>query len=644
MEVISMMKRFFVLLTVLTLLTGCAAAEADVADAEPLTPVYEITQQKLPIYYFSLSNKSEEDFPLYFADGAEDLPFVDLRDWCEILNMIFMDTAEYDGYRVTASVDSEDIGIVMLQRENGSTMTCNFADGEIAFTDYNAFIQDTSGLYLNIAAIQSSAPGRTDVLGVMNSRERLGKSLLLNLRKKYGIPMIAQGGKYLVPLQTLSFLNLSGVNTAVFFNRQALIVCPVSEIKSPDVELMKVLGRDGFLTGELWEEAGNKTGSYQEKVAYVLDVISRTEVGRLFIEYLKEKMQESLAGLYYSGPRGQRSEALATYGYGELCMELDYNYGLQDAHHIDGFAEYFEQTGLTSKLLDLDASVADSAIGELADYWFDDGHSTYLANSYLADYAGMPWDLGFSIQNSQNTDQALLDIRGKYENADVPYYEIGDTAYVTFDTFTIDPSIMAFSDYYKLNEENNLPEDTFAQLIQAHKAITRENSPIRNVVLDLSCNGGGAANAGVFTICWFLGEAQVSIFDPITGAESTVSFRADLNLDHRYDEKDNLSHLNLYCLISPGSFSCGNLVPWAFKADGRVMLLGKTSGGGSCVVRQLVTPWGSPYQISGPSRLSFVKNGSYYDVDKGVDPSYFILDYNKFFDREALTKIIHELQ
>ena len=27
-----------------------------------------------------------------------------------------------------------------------------------------------------------------------------------------------------------------------------------------------------------------------------------------------------------------------------------------------------------------------------------------------------------------------------------------------------------------------------------------------------------------------------------------------------------------------------------------------------------------------------MKNGSYYDVDKGVDPSYFILDYNKFFE------------
>ena len=37
--------------------------------------------------------------------------------------------------------------------------------------------------------------------------------------------------------------------------------------------------------------------------------------------------------------------------------------------------------------------------------------------------------------------------------------------------------------------------------------------------------------------------------------------------------------LQVYCLISPSSFSCGNLVPAACKMDGRVILLGRTSGG-----------------------------------------------------------------
>jgi C-terminal processing protease CtpA/Prc len=117
-----------------------------------------------------------------------------------------------------------------------------------------------------------------------------------------------------------------------------------------------------------------------------------------------------------------------------------------------------------------------------------------------------------------------------------------------------------------------------------------------------------------------------------------------VNLDHEFDYRDNLSDLELYCLISPSSFSCGNLVPWAFKADGRVTLLGKTSGGGSCVVRRLATAWGGTFQVSGAQRISFVKNGAYYDVDQGVEPDVFIRDYNNFFDREALIKIINDLR
>lgn len=142
-------------------------------------------------------------------------------------------------------------------------------------------------------------------------------------------------------------------------------------------------------------------------------------------------------------------------------------------------------------------------------------------------------------------------------------------------------------------------------------------------MLDLSFNGGGVANAAVFTVCWFLGNTQVSFTDPVTGAESTVSYRADVNLDHKYDNNDNLSGLELYCLISPESFSSGNLVPMAFKADGRVTLLGKTSGGGSCIVRRLTTAWRTCFQISGASRISFVKNGAFYDVDRGVDPDCY---------------------
>jgi hypothetical protein len=101
--------------------------------------------------------------------------------------------------------------------------------------------------------------------------------------------------------------------------------------------------------------------------------------------------------------------------------------------------------------------------------------------------------------------------------------------------------------------------------------------------------------------------------------------------------------LHLYCLESPVSFSCGNLVPNAFKASHKVTLLGQESGGGSCVIHPLCTAAGSRYQVSGYRRFSIMKNGSFYDVDRGAQPDYFIGDINRFYNRKELTEYINSL-
>lgn len=123
-----------------------------------------------------------------------------------------------------------------------------------------------------------------------------------------------------------------------------------------------------------------------------------------------------------------------------------------------------------------------------------------------------------------------------------------------------------------------------------------------------------------------------------------MSYRADVNLDHQLDDSDTITHLNLFCLTSPHAFSCGNLVPWAFKADGRVTLIGKVTGGGACALIPMTTAWGTTFTISSPMLISFVKNGAYYSVDQGAEPDFFIRDFDKFYDRNALTEIIHGLQ
>ena len=308
---------------------------------------------------------------------------MDVLDWGEALNEIFTEMDEYDGYHITATVADEAGEVVTLQRENGSLMACDFANGIIIFSDVVAFRQDASGLYINLGSVTSTDPEKAQLLQVTSFRERHGDSTLLKLKEEYGIPMIAQDGKYLLPLQTLSFLTLSSTNTAAFFNQESLIVAKISKIKSTDQQLLNALYSAGLLTMDLWQEAREHTETFQESLAYALDVISQTEEGRLAVETHTEKLRLSLAGLYFAGPQGQRSGALAAYGYSELCMELDHAYGLKDAHGIDRFTDYFMQTDLAQKLFDPDAAKADSAIGEMTEYWFDDGHSGFNGSSYL---------------------------------------------------------------------------------------------------------------------------------------------------------------------------------------------------------------------------------------------------------------------
>ena len=82
-------------------------------------------------------------------------------------------------------------------------------------------------------------------------------------------------------------------------------------------------------------------------------------------------------------------------------------------------------------------------------------------------------------------------------------------------------------------------------------------------------------DAAVFVLGWFLGDAPFSVKNMTTGAMSTSVYRADVNLDREFDEKDTVADKNLFCLISPVSFSCGNLVPAALKSSQKVTLVGQ---------------------------------------------------------------------
>ena len=364
---------------------------------------------------------------------------------------------------------------------------------------------------------------------------------------------------------------------------------------------------------------------------------------------------------YYALQTHERSEALTALNYNLLCLDLDLNYGLKEEHGInDGFDEYLATIGLQEQMLEADGRAFYNALSTLTRAYFADFHSgTKLAGPYAgAGYSYKPTSVPASTRYVIESDDRFADARyqaGLTERVELQsggttlqikenYQEVGDTAYITFDSFEYQDY-----DYYSSDFQNEIADyirhDNIALISYANSRISREDSPVRRVVIDLSCNGGGSVDTAVFLASWVLGSCRLSVTNPTTGANYTTVYQADVNLDGKITEEDCLdsNQVKLYCLTSQSSFSCGNLVPAMFKESGMVTMLGQTTGGGACIVQPRITADGTVFNYSGSWRLCTVKNGCYYSVDRGVDPDFVIRDTAHFYDREWLTEYIATL-
>ena len=573
------------IMAIVLLVTGCSNSS---------------TEKEVPLYYNSTDN--QDTIYIALMGESNDIPYISLETLTDLLNKIYQEgildeTSKYPDYELTLETDGNE---AVLTRETGYTLAFNFKDDTMEWLDYDAFIKVPKGdaLYNFGASGQKTEDGKDKYIieAETGHVDRYGHIITLNLAD-YGIDIIRSGSDYYIPLQTFSDFFISFMEQSAFYNGELVILSNPS-------------GMHDSTTGDLSE----------------------------------------LGEIYYSVEPNERSEALAEFTYGELCLALDSLYGLKEAHDIDSFDELFIQTGLKDRLLDSDPYVFDKAIYDMIEECFDDLHSRFTTVSYFNQ------DMASSVPS--HTGDMAAKFYGeemmKYSEARDKYYpdgikgyeEVGNTAYITFDEFTsVDDTGM---DYYKDDEPSVDSDDTFGLLIYAYNRITRQGSPVENVVMDLSLNLGGASDAAAYAIGMFLGDspsAKISVKNTFSGALITNHYYFDTNLDGIYDERDTLADkgYNLYCLTSPVSFSCGNLVPCVLKESADVTLLGRTSGGGSCMVLPLSTASGTGFQISGFYRMSFTKNGSFYDIDRGAEPDYIISQPEDYYDRQKLTRYINSL-
>jgi len=580
-------------LAVALCLTGCGSSQGSGAGAK-------VEQKAFPLLFQIDEDAAPEEgeMNLYFVDGG-DIPYVALSEYMPLFGKIY-ENENLETEAVEFDIAQADGAYTATRADTGEAMRVDPKADTIYFLSYNGFVQPPGDT--NLVSLATIGESGFDANGLLkdtgNSYDRQGYVTEFDM-SKYGIDLVESNGECYVPLQTMQDI---------------------------------LLGRN-----------------------YILTVFNGEKV---FIFPYGAKLDDQI----YAVETGEMSKEFAQFNVNELMFLLDSFYGLKTEHNIDNIYTFIADTGLTFE--GTDPNKFDADLQTLLMRYFDDLHSGFLHGSCLSDVAGIDnpetvmatmTSMGTSTSESYFDSIMFISERMKH-NPDFAvsrdgstqkfynYTEVGDTAIVTFDSFS------ASKKDYRAEANLDDPQDTIELIAAAHRQITREGSPIKNVVIDLSCNGGGNSEAAAFLIAWVTGAKSVGLRDTLTGAESVVSYYADVNLDGQFDDNDSLrtktlaGDLKVYCMTSSNSFSCGNLVPAAFKGVYGVTLIGQKSGGGSCYVLPCTSASGAQFQISGSSQISTIKNGSFYNADTGVEVDVPIRDTETMYDRQKLVDFIHGIQ
>ena len=389
-----------------------------------------------------------------------------------------------------------------------------------------------------------------------------------------------------------------------------------------------------------------------------------------------------------------RPDDLATFSYAHLRFCIDYFDAVPSRvvetlgnHDIDATLDAMGEEGKAIKEGLVSTSLLDSilAADDLGLVLFDGGHTmlTYMYamldlqstdDPLYNDYAGILTDdsnifgayylsKATAIYAQQEESENRMALRDEVYGGET-YIKKGDTAVIVFDSFS--PNADAWRDYFAGRGERPTAEDVVAAgdykgerdtvaIISEGLARAEGDPEVKNVVLDVSNNGGGSLDVLEYIASVVCGRDYCQWKNTLTGQWEREYFDVDRNLDGAFDEKDRLvdySDLHFAVLTSRSSFSCGNLLPSVF-ADAGVMVMGERSGGGSCAVQMCVTADGNGWQIS--SWRGKLVNDAGREIDDGVPVDVDLieltgakkteegfLDYSSFYDIDLLSEVMNE--
>ena len=379
---------------------------------------------------------------------------------------------------------------------------------------------------------------------------------------------------------------------------------------------------------------------------------------------------------------GSISKELSAYNYDVLRFVFDTIYGLKDIKKYSDATAYFKAAGVDEGLKSTMPNVYNEAFAKLIGY-VDDGHSGFNNMTPCSSMADLDKMNDYTkLSRSGERLKGLQDASKKYmkakmdktkaldpdgANPDDPNYYQGikfssdkATAVITFNAFQHNGQDIAnmgelFGPDYNIEEANyniftrakfiNSSPDGFSQAFKVLDTVNAKDRIVKNVVIDLTTNGGGEIATLPYLAAFFTDDPCVTFKDIYNDTTREYHYKVDLNGDGKFgDEGDTYKgKFNFYFLTSVFSFSCGNCLPGMAK-DAGIKIIGERSGGGTSPVGVFYDGIGSYFNLSNHVNMSYKVNDKFEQNDAGIPLDHeFPLQDGNWYDPNAIDAFVKTL-
>jgi hypothetical protein len=336
---------------------------------------------------------------------------------------------------------------------------------------------------------------------------------------------------------------------------------------------------------------------------------------------------------YFSGSYAnmkERSDSYIDYCYYSFLFNMEYNNGKFPGLNISDLDAKLDSYSLKYELRSKNSVIADNAIAStLFTLFYDGGHTRFSNLGVTA---------GYNSENNKTASELVGKLDERYRKLIKTHQELSEKRGELNQKLTIQgqTAILRFDEFVTKDGEETT-ETTFDLFKESFETI-KQNSAIKNVVFDVTLNGGGAASALGHAISFLTDDPlKLRVKNPVTGAVSQEAIKYDNDEDGDFDDNDSYQEkYNFYILTSNFSFSCANAFPIYCQDHNLAKVIGMRSGGGDCSVQNSTSADGTCWNMSSTNMLTR-KDGTSYDDGAKLD---YELDESYFYDAEKLNNYL----